>query len=138
MTLTRKEWDEAQKRADAKRSAEHALLYRGLAQAGVGAKQVTTHPAWNWFLQILSALKEQAERGLAELDAKAHQSRDFSHAVLAETQASRLAWQARIQALHEVMDLPNQIIDDSKRAEQKLEELKRAESQEKERSAESS
>ncbi|MHC4646310.1 MAG: hypothetical protein ACYTBJ_12485, partial [Planctomycetota bacterium] len=55
----------------------------------------------------------------------------FSHETLARVQATRHAWQSRITTLEEVMNLPKLIVDDAKRAKEKLEELNRAELQQK-------
>jgi hypothetical protein len=102
-----------------------------MAQSEVAAKQLTTSPAWNWFLQILAATKRNSEAALAEIDAQARVSEDFSHEGLAHVQALRRAWHARIATLEEVVDLPSQIIGDSQKAKGKLEALNYAESKEK-------
>jgi hypothetical protein len=131
MVFTREDWVGMKKRAELKRDSERAPYYRGLAQSEVGAKQLTQHSAWNWFLQILTANKEQAEHQLQLMDEKMRSSDDFSHETLARAQASRLAWAERIRTLEEVIALPSQIVDDAKRAKEKLVELNRAESNEK-------
>lgn len=131
MAFTEKEWLALKKRAEQKREAERTQYYKGLAQAEVGASNLTQHAAWNWFLQILAAHKENAERYLAAVEQKLRDSDDFSHEGLARVQATRLTWGSRIRTLEEVMALPAQIVDDAQAAEKTLKALKRAESEEK-------
>jgi hypothetical protein len=126
MPFTREDWQKMKKAAVLRRDAERSPYYRGLAQSEVGAKQLTQHSAWNWFLQILTANREQAETYLAKMDQELRSSTDFSYETLALAQATRLAWGARIDALNEVIALPSQIVDDAKLAKEKLEELNRA------------
>jgi hypothetical protein len=129
MPFTREDWLQLKKGAALRRDAERSPYYKGLVQAEVGAKQLTQHSAWNWFLQILTANKQQAEHQLAGIDEKLRSSDDFSHTALARAQAARLVWAERIRTLDEVIALPAQIVDDAKVAKGKLEELKRAESE---------
>ena len=129
--FTRKEANELARRREAKRAAERAPHDRALEQSEVAAKQVTSSPAWNWYLQILSKLKENAEQALAAIDEQARTSEDFSHAELAHTQAIRRAWDMRIQTLDEVMAWPAEIIDHSDKAKERLKALNHAESEEK-------
>ena len=131
MAYDRAEVRELTRRRGAKREAARAPNYRSLEQSEAASKQLTSSPAWNWFLQILSKLKENAEEGLAAVDEQARTSEDFSHAELAHTQAIRRAWDMRIQTLSEVMALPVEIIDNSEKAKERLESLNHAESQEK-------
>ena len=131
MSIERSHWDELQVRLALRRDAERTPLLHAMAQAEVGAKQLTSSPAWNWFLQILSKLKEDAEQALAAIDEQARTSEDFSHAELAHIQAIRRAWDMRIQTLDEVMALPAEIIDHSDKAKERLKALNHAESEEK-------
>jgi BMFP domain-containing protein YqiC len=135
MALERTEWRLVKERLKQQREAGREQFYRGVAQAEIGAKQVTQHAAWNWFLQILSAHKEIAKEYLAALDAKQRNSFDFSPEALANAQAARLTWATRVSTLEEIMGLPQQIVDDAKKAQEKLEELNRARTQEKSDSA---
>jgi hypothetical protein len=138
MVFTEKDWQEWQQRAARKRDAERVPYYRELAQAEVGAAQLTQHAAWNWFLQVLSAKKAVLEKDLAEIERASCVSNDFSHEMLARVQAARRAMRARIETYEEVMALPAQVVSDAKNAKQKLEALQepnRAESKEKSRSS---
>ncbi len=129
MTLTRKEWENLKKTAELKRESSRAPYYRALEQAEVAAAQLTQHPAWNWFLQVLSAEKDVAEQALAAIEAKSRLSTDFSFEVLAQVQASRLAWDSRIKALEEVISIPGEIVGDAKKAKERLKALNHAELQ---------
>ena len=129
MSFTEKEWREMKRRAETRRTSEREPYYRGLAQSEVGSKQLTNHPAWNWFLQILTSTKVESERALAAIDAQARISDDFSHEGLSRVQALRRAWHSRIATLEEVIALPSQIIDDAEKAREKLRALNYAESE---------
>lgn len=131
MTFSRNDWLLEVGKAKRNRETARVPQYKGLAQAEVGAKQLTSHPAWNGFVQILSALKEKSEEYLAAVNAEARISEDFSHEGLARVQAARRALHARIFTLEEVIDLPRQIIDDGQKAKEKLEALNHAGLQEK-------
>ena len=131
MVFTRKEATELARRREVKRAEERRPQILALAQAEVASKQLTSSPAWNWYVQILSKLKENAEQALAAIDEQARTSEDFSHATLAHRQAVRRAWDMRIQTLDEVMALPAEIVDHSEKAKERLEALNHAESQEK-------
>lgn len=127
MIFTRTEWNEMLARQSCKRDAERAPHYKAMVQAEIGVKQVTSSPAWNGFLQILSAKKAEVEEKLALLESTTRSSNDFSHEWLANIQASRRSMQQQIETYAEVMDLPAEIIDNSQRAQEKLESLKHAE-----------
>ena len=131
MSFERREYTEFAKRREAKRAATRVQNVRAIEQSEVAAKQLTNSPAWNWFLQIVAALKLNSEAALGEIDAQARVSSDFSHEGLSHVQAIRRGWFVRIATLDEVMDLPGQIIDDAQKAEELLNALKHAESEEK-------
>lgn len=131
MSLKRAEWAEMKARAKARAEVGREPLYRGMAQAEVAAEQLTAHPAWNYFVQTLSALRENAEAALAALDASARKSADFSPGGLARAQADRRAWDVRISTLGEIMAIPAQIVDDAGKAKEHLEALNHAETNDK-------
>ena len=131
MGFTRKDAAEFAHRRAIKREAAREPYYRSLEQAEVGAKQLTNHSAWNWFLQLLASKKDEAEQALAAVDQAARVSADFSSESLSRTQAARLSWQARIEAYAEVMDLPAQILADAAKVQERQKALNHAESEEK-------
>jgi hypothetical protein len=130
MSFTRKDAQEMARRRAIQKEAAREPYYRSLAQAEVGAKQLTNNPAWNWFLQILASKKEEAEHALSALDHAARISSDFSSEALSRAQAARLSWQARIEAYVEVMGIPAQILADASKAQEKRKALNYAESEE--------
>ena len=131
MSFTEKEWRERVVRAGAAREAKREPFYRGIVQAEVATEQLTSHPAWNWFCQVLSAYRDDAKEALAAIDAEAMVSNDFSHENLARIQSARRDWHSRITTLEEVMNLPKQIVDDAGKAKEKLKALNHAETNEK-------
>jgi hypothetical protein len=131
MSFTRKEAAELARRKKVRREAEREPYYRSLAQAEVGAKQLTNDATWNWFLQILSYKKEEAEAALRLIDEGARASFDFSLENLSRVQGSRLSLQSRVDTLVEVMETPAQILSDAAQAEERRKSLNYAESEEK-------
>jgi hypothetical protein len=131
MSLKRSEWLEMLARKSLKRDSSNKPVLSAMVKAEVGAGQLTNHQAWNWFLQILEAMKREAEEGLAAAEAGSRKSDDFSHEGLARVQAIRRAWYARAETLGEVMELPRQIVDDAEKAKEILETLNHAETNEK-------
>ena len=131
MSLQRAEWQEMLARKALERDAKRKPALTAMVQAEVGSGQLTAHQAWNWFLQILEARKQEAEEALAAIDVHARTSGDFSHEGLMRVQGDRRAWHSRIVTLEEVMGLPAQIVDDAEKAKELLESLKHAETNEK-------
>ena len=130
MTLERPQWEKLKATRERVRAAKRTSQLHAMAQSEIVAKQVTSSAAWNSFLQMLAALKEESEKALAEIDLQARTSEDFSHEELAHTQAIRRGWDMRIRTLDEVMALPAEIIDGAARAKERLKEPNLAETNE--------
>lgn len=129
MDDSRQEWLKLREKKRLQKTAERAPYYRGLIQSEVASKQLTNHPAWNWFLQLLAGSKQKTEAELASFEAQMRLSGDFSHQALAGSQATRLVYSERLRTLEEVMSLPSRILDEAGNAREKLKELNLAESQ---------
>lgn len=117
MALERREYDEALARHEKEREAEgrrgqravvtQSALYH-LQQAEVPIQQLVNQPQWDYFLSLLQHKLEAAREQLRLTQEE--KVADFNPAGLAERQARMLCWEARIQALGEVMALPSEIL----------------------------
>jgi hypothetical protein len=105
MPPSRAEVRAALQRAEAKVQSINTALLDTMA---VKADDLTGHPGWDLFLQRCQALKEQAQKELAEWTTRTCDAYKGEDMRLAQRQVA--AYKAQVQTLDTVMGWPKEIV----------------------------
>ena len=123
MALEREEWRRQRERTRTQETRQREPMFRQLAQAEVAADRLTSSEEWNWFLQIVQALRDQAQAGLAQIEENDRSNYEFSYEELSRAKSARLVWSERIRVLDEMLDIPASALTDGESARRKLDEI---------------
>ena len=91
------------------RAVDLAVLH----SAAVKAEQMTSHPAWDLYLEQLQGRLEQAEKTMTSFDTRMKEAMDERELRIA--QINYQVWKARVDVLREVMELPKHVLETARR-----------------------
>ena len=120
MSYSKQEFQDLVKEKARERARERKTDLRLVAQAAPAMEHLTGDKHWDLFVKAIQAKVDEANAALEGTKHAWIHSPASNHAQLMEEKMTARCLQARIQALHEVLELPNNVISQGKQAKELL------------------